>query len=128
MSGGEPVHSFLLDVGISKGFFKVSFKCDKCPEGLVGKTLLVADFSPHGSGPFLHVGQGIGNVPVVVVVEGLIDEEIEVNGVWPGLGCVCLSIIFIGASDMNLGDPRTGGGGGGSRGGGGLVGHSDHNW
>ena len=105
VGGGEPVHGFLLDVGISKGFFKVGFKCDECPEGLVGKTLLVADFSPHGSGPFLHIGQGISNLPVVVMVEGLVDKEIKVNGVQPGLGCLCLSIVFIGASDANLGDP-----------------------
>ena len=119
---GKPVHGFLLDVGISKSFLKISFEGDKSPKGLVGKTLLAVNFSPRSSGPFLHVGQSIGNLPVVVVVEGLVDKKIEVDRVQPGLGCLCLSIVFIRASDVNLSDPRTGGGGGGSsRGGRGLV-------
>ena len=53
--GGEPVHGFLSSVDISKGLFKILFKGVEHPEGLVGKTLLAADFSPHGSGPFLHI-------------------------------------------------------------------------
>ena len=128
MGGSEPVHGLLLDIGVPKGFFKVGFKCDECPEGLVGKTLLVVDFSPHGSGPFLHVGQGVGNLAVIVMVEGLVDKEIKADRVQPGLGCLCLSIVFIRASDADLGNPRTRGGRGrgGSRGGGGLVRH--RNW
>ena len=135
--GGKPVHGFLLDVGIPKGFLKVCFKNSESLEGLVGKSLLVANFGPRGSRPFLHIRQGIGNLPVVVVVEGMVDEEIEVDGVQPGLGCFSLSIIFIRTSDANFGDPQTrgSGGGNGSRGGRGstrsgrsLVRHDDHDW
>ena len=127
---GEPVHGFLLDVGISESFFEISFKGDKSPERLVGKTLLVVNFSPRSSGPFLHIGQGIGDLPVIIMVEGLIDKEIKVDRVQPSLGCLCLSIIFIGASDVNLGNPRTSGGGGGSssRGSRGLVRHGGCDW
>ena len=70
-----------MDIGVPKGFFKICFEGDESPEGLVGKTLLVVDFSPHGSGPFLHVGQGVGNLPVVVMVEGLVDKEIQADSV-----------------------------------------------
>ena len=105
MGGGEPVHGFLLDVSIPKSFFEIGFESNESPEGLVGKTLLVADFSPRGGRPFLHIGQGIGNLPVIVMVEGLVDKEIKANGVQPGLGCFCLSIVFIGASDVNLSNP-----------------------
>ena len=103
--GGEPVHGFLLNVGIPEGFLEICFKSDKSPEGLVGKSLLAADFSPHGSGPLLHIGQGIGNIPVIVMIEGLIDKEIEVDRVQPGLGCFCLSIILIRTSDVNFSNP-----------------------
>ena len=126
--GGEPVHGFLLDIGFSESFLKIGLEDDKSPKGLVGKPLLAVDFSPCGSGPFLHVGQGIGNLPVIIVVEGLVDKKVKVHGVQPSLGCLCLSIIFIGASDANLSDLRTGGRGGGSRGSGGLVQHSDRYW
>ena len=123
VGGGKPVHGFLLNVGISKCFFKICFENGESPEGLVGKSLLAVDFSPHGSRPLLHIGQSIGNLPVVVVVEGLVDKEIEADRVQPGLGCFCFSIVFIGASNVNLSDPRTRGGGGrsSSRDGGGLV-------
>ena len=104
-SSGEPVHGFLLGIGISKSPFKAGLKNGEGPEGLVGKTLLMADFGPHGSRPLLHVRQGVGNLPVVIMVEGLVDKEIKANGVQPGLGCLCLSIVFIGASDANLSDP-----------------------
>ena len=121
--GGEPIHGFLLNVGIPTSFFKVGFKGNESPEGLVGKSLLAVDFSPHGSGPFLHIGQGVGNFPVVVMVESLVDKEVEANRVQPSLGCLCLSIVFIRASDAYLGDPQTRGGWGrsGNRGSGGLV-------
>ena len=57
------------------------------------------------------------------MVEGLVDKKIKANGVQPGLGCLCLSVIFIGTSNVNLGDPRTRGdrGRSGSRGGGGWF-------
>ena len=110
--GGKPGHGFLLNVGIPKGSFEICFEGDESPERLVGKTLLATDFGPHGSGPLLHIGQGIGDFPVIVMVEGLVDKEVEADRVQPGLGCLCLSIIFIRASNANLGDPQTGGGGG----------------
>ena len=131
-SSGEPVHGFLLDIGIPEDFFKLSFKCNERPKRLIGKTLLVANFSPRGSRPFLHIGQGVSNFPVIIVVEGLVDKEIKANRVQPGLGCLCFSIVFIRASNANLSDPRTRGGRGSSssssRGSGGLVQHSDRNW
>ena len=105
MSSGEPIHGFLGSVGISKSHLKICFESDKSPKGLVGKTLLAVDFSPHGGRPFLHIGQGIGNLPVVVMVEGLINKEVEVNRVQPGLSCLCLSAVLIGTSDVNLSDP-----------------------
>ena len=55
MSGGKPVHGFLGGVDISKGLLEILSEGGEGPKGLVGETLLVADFSPHGSGPFLHV-------------------------------------------------------------------------
>ena len=122
--GGKPIHGFLLDIGISESFLKICFESDKSPKGLVGESLLVVDFSPHGSGPFLHIGQSIDNLPVIIVVEGLIDKEVEADRVQPGLGCFCLSIVLIGASDAYFSDPRTGG----SRGSRELVRHGDHNW
>ena len=129
VGGGEPIHGFLLNVGISKSFLKVGFEGNESPEGLVGKSLLSADFSPCSGGPFLHIGQGIGNFPVIVMVEGLVDKEVEANGVQPSLGCLCLSIVFIRASDANLGDPQAGGGRGrNSRGSRGLIRHSGCNW
>ena len=129
-SGGEPVHGFLLNVSVSKSFLKICFESDESPKGLVGKTLLAVDFSPHGSRPFLHIGQGIVNLPVIIMVESLIDKEVKADGVQPGLGCLCLPIILIRASDANLSDPQTGGGRGRgiSRSGGGLVQHSNHDW
>ena len=72
--GGKPVHGFLLNVGIPESFLEISFKDSKSPKRLVGKSLLVADFSPHGSRPFLHIRQGIGNLPVVIMVEGMVDK------------------------------------------------------
>ena len=56
VSSGKPVHGFLLDIGSPEGFFKVGFKCNEHPERLIGKTLLVANFSSRGSRPFLHIG------------------------------------------------------------------------
>ena len=125
----EPVNGFLLDIGISEGFLKIGLESDESPKGLVGKALLAVDFGPHGSGPFLHIGHGIGNLPVVIMVEGLVDEEVEVDRVQPGLGCLCLCIILIRAPNTNLGDPQTGGDRGGSSSRGGrYVQHSDHDW
>ena len=119
MSGGKPVHGFLLGVDVPESFLKVGLESSKSSKGLVGKSLLVANLGPCGSGPFLHVGQGIGNLPVIVVVEGLVDKEVKADRVQPGLGCLCLSIIFIWASNANPGDPQARGSrGGGSRGGG----------
>ena len=94
-----------MDIGVSEGLLEISLEGDKGPKGLVGKTLLAVNFGPCGSRPFLHIGQGVSNFPVIVVVEGLVDKEIKANRVQPGLGCLCLSIVFIGASDANLGDP-----------------------
>ena len=54
-SGSKPAHSFLLDVGVSKGFLKICFESSKGPEGLVGKPLLVSDFGPGSGQSFLHV-------------------------------------------------------------------------
>ena len=116
MSGGKPIHGFLLDVGIPKGFFEICFESNESPEGLVGETLLTTDFGPHGSGPLFHIGQGVGNFPVIVMVEGLVDKEVEVDRVQPGLGCLCFSIVLIRAPDVNLSDPQTGGGRGGDGG------------
>ena len=104
-SGGEPTHGFLLDVGVPKGSFEICFEGNESPEGLVGKTLLVMDFGPHGSRPLFHIGQGIGDFPVIIMVEGLIDKEVEVDRVQPSLGCFCFSIVFIRAPDVNLCDP-----------------------
>ena len=129
MGGSKPVHGFLLDIGIPEGSLKICLESNKSPEGLVGKTLLVTDFSPHGSRPFLHVGQGVGNLPVIVMVEGLVDKKIKVDRVQPGLGCLCLSIILIGVSDADLSDPQTGGGRGrGSSRGSRYIQHSDCDW
>ena len=72
-SGGKPIHGFLQGIDISEGFLKILFKGGKSPKGLVGKSLLVVNFSPCGSGLFLHIGQGIGNFPVVIMVESLVD-------------------------------------------------------
>ena len=105
VSGGEPAHGFLLDVGIPKGSFEICFEGNKSPKELVGKTLLVTDLGPCSSRPLFHIGQGIGNFPVVIVVEGIIDKEVESDRVQPSLGCFCFSIIFIGTSDMNLYNP-----------------------
>ena len=55
MGDGQPVHGFLGGVNITECLLKVLFEGGKSPEELVGETLLVADFSPCGSGPFLHV-------------------------------------------------------------------------
>ena len=76
MSGGQPVHGFLGSVDVTECLLKVLFEGSEGPEGLVGKTLLVADFSPHGSGPFLHVQQCVCNLPVVIVVQGIVDQEV----------------------------------------------------
>ena len=61
------------------------------------------------------------------MVEGLVDKKIKVDRVQPGLGCLCLSIILIGASDANLSDPRTRGGRGNSRDGR-YIRHGDSDW
>ena len=110
MGGSKPVHGFLLDIGVPEGFLEICLGSDKSPGGLVGETLLVMDFSPCCSRPFLHVGQGVGNLPVIIMVEGLVDKKIKVDRVQPGLGCLCLSIVLIGASNVDLSDPRTRGG------------------
>ena len=78
-SGGEPIHGFLLDIGIPEGFFKVGFESGESPKGLTGKSLLVVNFGPRGSGAFLHVRQGVCNFPVVIIVEGGIDQKIEAD-------------------------------------------------
>ena len=64
------------------------------------------------------------------MVEGLVDKEIKADRVQPSLGCLCLSVVFVGTSNVDLSNPRTGGGGGGSgsRSGRGLVRHGDRNW
>ena len=36
-SGGKLVHGFLLDVGMSEGFFEICFESDESPKGLVAK-------------------------------------------------------------------------------------------
>ena len=48
-SSGKPVHSFHLDVGVTKGLLKIILEVGECSKQLVGKPLLVVDFSP-GSG------------------------------------------------------------------------------
>ena len=95
----------MLDLGVPESFLEIGLKSDESPKGLVAKTLLAMDLSPHGSGPFLHIGQGIGNLPVVTMVEGLVDQEVEANGVQPGLGCLSFSVLLIRASDVNFSDP-----------------------
>ena len=71
---GKPVHGFLLDIGVPEGFLKVGFEGNESPKGLVGETLLAMYFGPHGSRPFLHVGQGISNLPVIVMVDVTIED------------------------------------------------------
>ena len=105
MSSREPVHGFLSSVSISKSHLKVCFKSNKSPKGLVGKTLLVTDFGPCGSRPFLHIGQGIGDFPIIIVVEDLVNKKVKADRVQPGLGCLCLSVILIRTSDVYLSDP-----------------------
>ena len=48
VGGGKLVHGFLLNIGVSKCLLKVFLKGGEGPEGLVGKSLLTADFSPCG--------------------------------------------------------------------------------
>ena len=55
VSGSKPAHSFLLDVGVSKGFLEICFESSKGPKGLVGKPLLASDFGPGSGQSFLHV-------------------------------------------------------------------------
>ena len=66
--GGQPVHGFLGGVNITKGHLEICLEGSEGLKGLVGKTLLAADFGPHGSRPFLHIGQSIHNLPVVIIV------------------------------------------------------------
>ena len=69
----------------------------------------MADFGPGGGGSFLPVRQGKGDLPVVVIVQGMVNQEVELDGVHPGLGGFGLSVVFIGTSDTYLSDPQTGG-------------------
>ena len=87
---------------------------------------MVANFCPGGSGPFFHIRQGEGDLSVVVIIEGVVDQKIELDGVHPGLSSFSLSVIFIGTSDADFSDPHTGGGSSGwdSR----LVRHGSCNW
>ena len=98
-SGGQPSHGFLGGVGVYKHCFKISLELGKCSERLSGQSLLVADFCPCGSGSFLHIGEGEGDFSIIVMVEGMIDQEVESDRVQPGLGSFSLSIIFFRASD-----------------------------
>ena len=105
VGGGKPVHGFLLDVGISESLFKITFKGSKSPEGLTGESLLSANFGPHGSGSFLHIRQDICNLPVIVIIEGSIDQQIEADRIKPRLGCLWFPIILFGATNTDLHDP-----------------------
>ena len=59
--------------------------------GGISDGILLEGVSPGQSGPFSHIQKGKSNFLCVSVVGGLVDHEIELDGVHPGDHC------FIGA-------------------------------
>ena len=76
MSGGQPVHGFSGDVGVDEGGLKISLELSESSERQGSQCLLATDFCPYGSRSLLHVRQGEGDLPVVVIVQGVIDQEV----------------------------------------------------
>ena len=76
MSGGQPVHGFSGNIGVDKGGLEVGLELSESSKRQGSQSLLATDFCPYGSGSLLHIRQGKGDLPVVVVVQGMIDQEV----------------------------------------------------
>ena len=75
-SGRQPIHGFSGSVCIDKSIFKILLKLGERSKRQGGQSLLAADFCPYGGGSLLHVRQGEGDFSVIVVVQGMIDQEV----------------------------------------------------
>ena len=76
MSGGQPVHGFSGDVGVDEDGLEIGLELGESSERQGSQSLLAMDFCPYGSGSLLHIRQGEGDLPVVVIVQGMIDQEV----------------------------------------------------
>ena len=72
-SGGQPIHGFWGGVGVDKGVFKIGLELSEGSTRQGSQSLLASDFCPYGSRSLLHVGQGEGDLSIVVIVQGVID-------------------------------------------------------
>ena len=75
-SGGKPVHGFSGGVGVDKGIFTILLKLGKRSKRQGSQSLLAADFCPYGSGSLLHIGQGEGDFPIIIVVQDVVDQQV----------------------------------------------------
>ena len=108
-SGGQPSHGFPGGIGVHEGGFKIGLELSECSKQQGGQSLLAVDFCPRGSGSLLHIREGKGDLSIVVMIEGVVDQEVESDRVQPSLSGLGFSIIFLGTSDRQFGNPRTGG-------------------
>ena len=74
--GRQPIHGFSSGVGIDKSIFEILLELSECSKRQGSQSLLATDFCPDGSGSLLHVGQSESDFPIVIVVQGVVDQQI----------------------------------------------------
>ena len=68
VGSGELVHGFHLDIVTTERLFEISYEVVECSKGLGSKLLLSVYFGPGSSQSLFHIGEGIGDLPVIAVV------------------------------------------------------------